>query len=183
MIEKHLVEHCAPTLASLKTANLFSYKFDDYEGLKSTLDYWNSILIEKGIKLRILKMSKNTALIYVYRENLLKSDLVKNGVQEFLASYGYDNIDAEYALDKLSSRIAECLSFPHEIGIFLNYPLEDVIGFIENQGRNSICVGCWKVYCNECDALKKFEQFKKCTMMYKKFWEKGRSIERLSVAV
>lgn len=33
MLEKYLVEHCAPTLASLKTANLFNYSFDNEENL------------------------------------------------------------------------------------------------------------------------------------------------------
>ncbi len=183
MIEKHLVEHCSPTLASLKTANLFSYRFDDYENLQDTLKYWNDTLTEKGIKLRILKMSNNTALIYVYRESFLKSDLEKNGVLDFLKLYGYDDINVEYALDRLSSRIKEGSDFPHEIGIFLNYPLEDVVGFIVNQGKNCKCVGCWKVYCNECDAVKKFQQFKKCTKIYTKLWQDGRSVEKLSVAV
>ena len=28
-MEKFLIEHCSPTLASLKTANLFNYKYTD----------------------------------------------------------------------------------------------------------------------------------------------------------
>lgn len=27
MLEKCIIEHCAPTLAGLKTANMFNYKF------------------------------------------------------------------------------------------------------------------------------------------------------------
>ena len=38
------------------------------------------------------------------------------------------------------------IEFPHEIGIFLNYPLEDVRGFIEHKGQDSLFCGYWKVY-------------------------------------
>ena len=30
-MERYLVENCSPTLASLKTGNLFSYKYDSLE--------------------------------------------------------------------------------------------------------------------------------------------------------
>ncbi len=182
MIEKHLVEHCAPTLASLKTANLFSFKYDSKEELESTLDYWNFLLSNKGIKIRILKNENKNALIYVYRERLLEHDLNKAGVFDFLKKYGYEHVGIEYVLNKLSTRIKEECFFPHEIGIFLNYPLGDVIGFIVNKGKNSKCVGCWKVYCDECEAIKKFEKYKKCTKVYRKLWSRGISIEKLSVA-
>ena len=33
MLEQYLVEHCSPTLAGLKTANLFSVRFIDEEEL------------------------------------------------------------------------------------------------------------------------------------------------------
>ena len=72
--------------------------------------------------------------------------------------------------------------FPHEIGLFLGYPLGDVIGFIENAGKNSKCAGCWKVYCNECETMKLFEKFKKCTRIYTKLWRQGTSVEKLTVA-
>ena len=72
--------------------------------------------------------------------------------------------------------------FPHEIGIFLGYPLGDVIGFIDNAGKNSRCTGCWKVYCNECEAMRTFARFDKCRAVYQKMWAKGRSIVQLTVA-
>ena len=88
----------------------------------------------------------------------------------------------EYALDRLKSRIGENNEFPHEIGIFLDYPLGDVSGFITNEGRNFKCVGCWKVYCNECEALKMFQKYHKCREVYRNLWAKGRSVLQLTVA-
>ena len=41
---------------------------------------------------------------------------------------------------------AEAADFPHEIGVFLGYPLEDVVGFIRHRGKCFTCCGCWKSY-------------------------------------
>lgn len=56
-------------------------------------------------------------------------------------------------------KLREEPDFPHEIGLFLGYPLEDVKGFIENKADSSKCSGCWKVYGNEQKALKLFEKY------------------------
>ncbi len=72
--------------------------------------------------------------------------------------------------------------FPHEIGIFLDYPLGDVIGFIKNSGQNYKCAGCWKVYCNECETLKLFHKYRKCRDIYRSLWQNGRSVVQLTVA-
>lgn len=67
-------------------------------------------------------------------------------------------------------RLGESDEFPHEIGLFLGYPVEDVKGFIENKASCAKCVGYWKVYGDEEKAQKLFNQYKKCTGVYKKQW-------------
>ena len=96
--------------------------------------------------------------------------------------YGYTSLEPEDALKLLQSKLQAQEEFPHEIGIFLGYPLGDVIGFIKNAGQNCKCVGCWKVYCNECEAIKAFARFKKCTSVYVRLWNQGRSVRQLTVA-
>ena len=71
-------------------------------------------------------------------------------------------------------------SFPHEIGFFLGYPYEDVIGFIANEGENFLCSGCWKVYAKERDAQTCFCCYKNCTNMYQQLFDEGVSIECLA---
>ena len=154
MLEKSVIEHCSPTLASIKTGNLFTYKYESEEGLWKSVEGFNECVREKGVSLTVLRMSK----------------------------YGYERTDPEYALEKLRSRLAQREDFPHEIGLFLGYPLGDVIGFIKNAGQNCKCVGCWKVYCNECEAMKAFARFKKCTSVYVRLWNQGRSVRQLTVA-
>lgn len=51
--------------------------------------------------------------------------------------------------DSFRSSFFEKDGFPHEVGLFLGYPLDDVTGFIEQKGKNYKCCGIWKVYGNE----------------------------------
>ena len=64
-------------------------------------------------------------------------------------------------LSLLERRIS-CGSFPHEIGIFLGYPLDDVLGFIENKGENCLFCGFWKVYSEPERARRTFEKYVYC---------------------
>lgn len=181
MLEKYLIEHCSPTLASLKTANLVNISFDNDALLTSSVERINKELQGTGVCILVLKKSERCALVYAVRKSKLAFDLQKNGVAEFLMQYGYGNTDVEACLERLKCRLMYTDEFPHEIGIFLGYPLEDVKGFIDNAGQNSKCTGCWKVYCNECEAIKTFAKFNKCKEIYTKLWLGGRSITKLTV--
>lgn len=181
MLEKYLIEHCSPTLASLKTANLVNVLFDDEAFLTSSVEKINNELQDTGVCLLVLKKSENSALVYAVRKSKLAHDLQQDGVSDLLRDYGYCNTDVEACIERLKSRLSCTEEFPHEIGIFLGYPLDDVKGFIENAGKNSKCTGCWKVYCNECEAIKTFAKFNKCKEVYTKLWLKGRSIAKLTV--
>ena len=183
-MEKYIIENCAPTLASLKTANLFSYVCLSPLELKAYITCWNQLMEGKGISMCMLRYREHTALIYVYREVFLRKDLDKPGVREFLYGLGYENKGIGYMLGKLKERLAEGLNFPHEIGLFLGYPLGDVIGFVENSGKSYIYAGCWKVYCDAAKAVHTFQKFKKCTEVYVRLWSQGRkSVWQLTVAV
>ena len=72
--------------------------------------------------------------------------------------------------------------FPHEIGLFLGYPLEDVQGFIENCGKNYRLCGCWKVYGDPQAALRCFARYEKCARVYLQCYQNGHSLSRLTVA-
>jgi len=182
-IEKYLVSYCAPTLAGLKTGGLFNYYFPCRDGLEQSLLAGNRQLNRKGVFLEAIRVEKTHALIFVYRRSRLKEDLRKNGVAEFLSLYGYQRNSIAHCIRHLKNRFASEKKFPHEIGVFLGYPLEDVIGFIKNAGHNSKCVGCWKVYSNECEAMKLFEKYRRCKKIYQKSFSAGRSVVQLTVAV
>lgn len=181
MLEKHLVQFAAPVLAGLKTAALFSACCKDKLKFMAELKKIEYKLAQKGISVAVLKQGESRALVYVYRKNALKKDLRQKAVKLFLKRYGYAEFSAEGAIEILKKRIKSCGKFPHEIGLFLGYPYEDVIGFIENEGKNSKAVGCWKVYGDEKKAEKLFVQFEKCRQVYSRLWSSGKKIEELMV--
>ena len=182
MLELKLVEHCAPTLAGLKTANLFNYKCSDMNTLREELRVESRKLNKKGVFIEILKRHQTGVLLYVYRKKKLEADFAKPGVAELMQKYGYRSRDIQDCIAHLKSSFQNRDCFPHEIGLFLGYPLEDVIGFIEQGGKNCKCSGVWKVYCNECEARKQFAKFEKCKDVYVRQFINGRSITQLTIA-
>lgn len=182
MLEKLLIAHCAPTLAGIKTGSLFQCSFTSMDDLRVEVQNANSKLNEKGIYIEILRTKGLGALLLTFRPNCLARDLRKKGVSEFLEGFGYRKTSLRLTLARLKERLEEEEGFPHEIGLFLGYPLMDVIGFIENGGQNSKCAGCWKVYRDEKEAVKLFDRYRKCKEIYLKMFTEGRSIMQLIVA-
>lgn len=182
MLDHILIEHCSPTLAGLKAANLFRCFISSSRELNEQLMLLNSKLNSKGLSFEVLRETGRSALILVYRKKMLQDHLNKKGVEEFLAGYGYASLSVEYCIGRLKSRFSENEDFPHEIGIFAGYPLDDVIGFIQNGGRNSKFTGCWKVYHNESEAERLFHKFQRCKDIYAQLFAVGRSIVQLTVA-
>ena len=180
MLEEHLVTYCSPTLAALKTANMFNWNFGSLEEQREQVRDWNRQLSSKGISIIVLREGTERALLYVYRRKRLERDLKKPRVAEFLQQRGYENLEPEQALERLKSRFSHTGEFPHEIGLFLGYPLEDVQGFIDNQGKNSTCSGYWKVYGNAAEALKQFARFEKCRVIYQRLFGQGRGVWQLA---
>jgi len=181
MLEKCLIEYCAPTLASLKTGSLFNFPVVESQDVQAEIRELNRELWQKGVILVELRQRGGKALIYVFRSAFLERDLRRPDVQRFLAAYGYGGMSMAQALVHLKRRLAECDPFPHEIGVFLGYPLNDVIGFIENGGQNAKCSGCWKVYGDECEAKRAFARFEKCRSVCTRLWNEGRSVGQLAV--
>lgn len=79
-------------------------------------------------------------------------------------------------------RLQEAETFPHEIGLFLGYPPEDVEGFMQHR-TDVLCVSTWKVYGNLEAAQRTFARYKKCTRVYLDQHRQGKALERLTVAV
>ncbi|MBQ8009993.1 MAG: DUF3793 family protein [Oscillospiraceae bacterium] len=157
-----LARHAAPTLLGIKCANLVSLSKSEFDVDVHSKGF-NSRAAVRGLQSRILCECKNRILLLVYREKLLSARLADPQAREMLTACGYPaDGDLEVCLAVLSERIRKNGDFPHEIGIFLGYPLEDVVGFIENHGENFKLCGCWKVYgCPE-NARRTFANYEKC---------------------
>lgn len=183
MSEEMLVRHCSPTLAGVKTANLFTCEYDTETNLRRCIRELNGRLRPKGVKILLLRVSEKRALIYVYRPAKLKTDLEDTLAERLLAKEGYADAQPDRCIAELKRRLEARQDFPHEIGLFLGYPPEDVWGFMELGPDCSKCCGCWRVYGDEENARRLFAQYKKCTAVYCRRYQEGSTIERLTVAV
>lgn len=182
MSEELLVRHCSPTLAGMKTGNIFSCSYTNSSDLRDFLRRLNQTLVKKGLRVLPLRIQQNCALIYVYRPQRLKKDLGHHIAEKLLRERNYDLNSSNACVLELIKRLKEYDEFPHEIGLFLGYPPEDVNGFIENKAGGCKCVGCWKVYGDEEKAKSLFAKYKKCTDVYTRKWTDGRTVEQLTVA-
>lgn len=182
-LEENIIRQCSPTLAGLKMANLFNYGYEKEEILNQEISKIEEKLNSKGVFIECLKKSNSNALLYVYRKNILATDLQKEEIVNLLSDYGYDVMNAEAVINKLKDRISHSSCFPHEIGVFLGYPIDDVKAFICNKGKNCLLCGVWKVYCNVAESQKIFDRYRKCTDIYLKMFAEKKNIMQLTVSV
>ena len=71
MSEELLIRHCAPTLAGLKTGNLFNAAFESERALRETACQLNRRFRRKGLQVVPLRYRNGRALLYVYRPEKL----------------------------------------------------------------------------------------------------------------
>ena len=179
MFEELLIKYASPTLGGIKTGNLFKIYLNDNINLENLIDHYNRILNPFGIYLYTLYKTNTFALLYIYRLKYLIEDLSNLEVINFLKSYNYNPFSIDDCLDKLRNEFELKLKTPHEVGLFLGYPIEDVKGFINNLGKNYKLSGCWKVYDNVDECVKNFKSYKECKSRFEFLYSKGCPLESL----
>ena len=100
-------------------------------------------------------------------------------MRAMLARAGYP-VDGtpEEQLELLAQRLAGG-EFPHEVGLFLGYPPEDVAAFCRHRGRDFKVCGCWKVYCDVEGALRCFRRYRRCREALCRRLEEGKALTQL----
>lgn len=171
--EELLIMHASPTLANLKPASLISMR--DLEHEKECLEN----LEKRGLMFFPLINNKGQNLLLVYRNDKLKRALSNPLASKIMEHLGYPE-GLEEKLGFLRKRF-QATSCPHEVGFFLGYPPEDVKGFIENNGKDAIYSGLWKVYSNKENAEKILQRWVKCRRKYIECFLSGTDITRLCV--
>jgi len=116
-----------------------------------------------SISLMILSTFRKRHLVLVYRASELEKYLRKLDIADFLARFGYRRDDFISNLIRLHHRMNgfynKVKDFPHEVGIFLGYPICDIKGFLENKGEKYLLSGYWKIYDNLEETKKRFLSF------------------------
>ena len=117
MSEEQVVRNCAPTLAGLKTGNLFACPYENREDLLDFLRSLNRRLGKKGVRAVPLRIRQDRALIYLYRPARLEEDLSRASCEALLSEFGYNCRGGSRCLTRLARRLKQQEDFPHEIGV------------------------------------------------------------------
>ncbi len=179
MPDSYVIEYCAPTLAGIKTGSLFSFESDTKEESNKEIILLNRILRKKGLRAIPLRRNKKRTLLYLYRPSRLAKDLKNEETKKILSSKGYNCDNPDICVVQLIKKLSSDKDFPHEIGLFLSYPPFDVKCFMCNPSKGVKCIGCWKVYGNENEAQKTFNNYKKSTELLKKELKEGKNLTQL----
>lgn len=155
--DRQIAMQCAPLIAGLVISNILTVD-EEYS------DKVIRLFEGTDISLITLIAKKGRVSFFLYREKKLIEYLMDDEAKNLLHNIDLSYITSECGmLENFIRRYREYMIyggyFPHEMGIFLGYPVEDVEGFIQNNGRNSLYTGYWKVYKNVPAKIRLFERF------------------------
>ncbi len=183
MSEEYVVRYGSPTLAGIKTGSLFMCPADSAKEIIGQIQGFNRALLSKGLCMVPMRFNNGSVLLYMFRPVKLKKDLENPLAKRILKNAGYKKNTHMGCLAELIEKLKRGGEFPHEIGLFLGYPPEDVEGFIANKAENYKMVGSWKVYGDAESAKKKFALYDKCTRIYCERIRQGISLNDLTVTI
>lgn len=148
----------APTFNDLKLGTMMNLR----NAKRPLKDYWmqNKFILRDALGLDFyeLKEGEDFVLVYFFKNNRLEKKLSQIKIKDFLNSYGYIScVSTGDYLNLLSQRFRE--TCPDEIGIFLGYPLKDVMDFKDRDKKACKCTGYWKCFNNEKSSLEAFKRF------------------------
>ena len=156
-IETQLALQCAPLITGLKVSNLLIISKGNEEVVKR-------ILNRTGISYYRLIQTRTKTTFLLFRRNELEEFLSDENVKNVFIRAGSKSLQIGKILRTFSLRYEAYMQgdkcFPHEMGLLLGYPVEDVVGFVENNGKNFLYSGYWKVYENQKAKVKLFDKFK-----------------------
>ena len=160
-MQRLAAEQCAPVMFGIKPSNLLIID----PGYDPVL---MSVVAGTGLKIRCFYFGGGRQVWFMYQEKMLIRYLSRPENREFMQEYGYT---ADMSLGQILMHAAQrfreykkgLAPFPHEMGIILGYPLEDVNGFMCNQGKNYLLSGYWKVYYRPANARRIFKEYDEAT--------------------
>ncbi|MDR0720879.1 MAG: DUF3793 family protein [Treponema sp.] len=172
-IERVIINQCGPILMGDKPSAVFPLQSEIcFAGLTR--------LLPPNIQLLTLRKNANSLLVMAFDKNLLEKTLSNKKILTLLAGMGYPaGVSVYVLLDYLKNRF-HCEDFPHEVGFFLGFPVEDVLGFVKHRGQNYKLCGYWKVYGNVSRAKECFRKYDFCRERMKIYFHQLKGAVRTS---
>jgi hypothetical protein len=176
-LETQLALQCAPVLTGIKLSNLLIIQREDRAAVIK-------LFKKTVISCHIICEAEDRVTFLLYHKAQLQQYINEAPAKRILHSAGYHMSGLDGILRELTRRYSGYIrynrdTFPHEIGIFLGYPAEDVAGFMENRGKNYLYIGYWKVYGNLPEALRLFEKYRQAKEKVLRMISQGASVRRV----
>ncbi len=146
------------------------YRTRNAEGFQFCL-YRKDILELMRLEYCELRVDNDSSLILFYHRKKLAEVLAQPAVQKVLQISGYpakDGIDE--ALRFLCDRFLT-EKIPHEVGVFIGYPVKDVVGFMKNLPRTPVHRGDWAVFGNAQESIKRMSLYRQVENIAKEAFE------------
>ena len=136
------------------------YKSRNSEGFNFCL-YRADILETLKLNYLELRVEPESSLILFYHHETMAKTLSDTKNLSLLSTLGYPaGCDMDDLLAFLRERFA-VEKIPHEVGVFIGYPLKDVKGFMEKLPRTPVHRGDWTVFGDAAESLEKMSLYRK----------------------
>ena len=162
---KYLLVKASSVIAGVKPATLLRIsnccKAREFQHYDSFCVYQEEIMHSLNIEYMVMKNNGTDIQILFYESEFMKRRLIVPEVSQLLYERGYGEFESvKLSLNKLRNRFSR-MEFPHEIGVFLGYPVKDVRGFI-NRSEPSVLVdkGLWRVFGDPTESLHLMKQYR-----------------------
>lgn len=155
-LETQFILQCAPLIAELKPSNLLIISRENEKKVRRIL---------KGTEVSSVPLVcvKQKVTMLIFRQHMLEQYLSEEKVKYFLTELGHQDKTLPELLREVQIRYEAYANgkgvFPHELGLLLGYPVEDVKGYMIHKGRDSLCTGYWQVYENPAEKKSLFRRY------------------------
>lgn len=175
-LETQLALQCAPVILGIKISNILIVD----SIYKNTV---KCIFYNTELSCHLLCKNNSQVVFLIYYPRDLQNYLREESVWEMLQWFGYKALSLQHVLNEFTRRYIVSLNtkrgFPHELGLILGYPPEDVKGFIQNKGKAYLYSGYWKVYKNLERSLQTFARYEKAKILLLSWILRGGSIRAI----
>lgn len=207
LLDRGLLDWCAPTLAGLKPASMFSVPRFHEVGrcacgkpcmgeyapgeLDEALARATGRLEACGVRVRALATRPGSMLVLMWRPALMEAFVQRDAEAALLELEGYDVSSAEACVTRLQERLRAFDAcprnpdgtdrFPHEVGFLLGYPLDDVLGFVRDR-QHPLLRGCWNVHADVPRAQRIFTLYEASATLAAARFDLGEPLEAIASA-
>jgi hypothetical protein len=137
--------NAAPTIENHKTSSLINFRNNNRNINNIWGKYKNEVKEKLDVDCFELKKDSTNTVVLFYNKEKIQLSIRDNKNMEFLKRFGYnETMTIEQCLSLLGERF-KCMC-PHEIGVFLGYPIDDVVSFVDCPNTKCKITGYWKVY-------------------------------------